>query len=89
MEYEAHIYDFKDCDESFLVCLLETPKFPNDYKMHDGFHHLAVIAAYDNGGKLKWTALNVDEKNCIGDAMLESYCNVGEWYWCNLFEKED
>ena len=89
MEYEADIYDYKNCDDSFLVCLIETPKFPDGYEMHDGFHNLAVAAAYIDDGKLKWTTLNEDEKNCVGDAMIDSNCDFGTWYWCDLFEKED
>lgn len=72
----------------FAVILHPAPKFPDDKPWKDlegGVHPYAVHAAHDDTGAWGWVSLSSEEKEMIGQKLLDHCSEVGRWYWCILY----
>lgn len=89
--YTCEINDVRKNDFSFAVALLDVPPLPYPAGPIADFVYQplrAVAAASDAGGEWSFCNLNQQEKDCIGDALVEYRAEVDKWYWCNLFDHE-
>ncbi len=72
---------------SIAVMLVAVPDFPDKSKRTDVIvQPYTVIAAGDSTGSWGWIHLELEEKECIGNKMLNEMCTIGTWYSCRLFK---
>lgn len=75
-------------EKRFAVMLHPAPLFPDSQPPKTGVEPLAVFAANDDNGGWGWVNLNQEEKDCIGQGLLDSDAEIGKWYWCVLWEQQ-
>lgn len=47
---------------------------------------MAVAAVNDDRDEWGYIGLTIDEKNCIGDALMDFEAPAGQWLWCQLYK---
>ena len=71
-------------DGMFAVRLHPAPSFPDDQPTKPiDVQPFVLIAANDDGGAWGWVNLNQEEKELIGQQLLDDH-RPGHWYWCKL-----
>lgn len=75
-------------ENSYRVCLLSTPKFPDDRPLKDvvrGNGYAVIAASCDEKG-WAFIALTPEEKKVIGDQIDETDANT--WLFCTEWFRE-
>lgn len=74
---------------SFAVCLLDVPEFPEHKESISSVVRMplmAVIGAVlDDYDGWSFASLSKEEKHIIGDLLLKKGAKVDEWWWCTQF----
>ena len=74
-------------ENAFAVCFICAPEFPDRKPYKPGVNRLVVVAANDDGGKWGFIILTKEEKELIGDQLLEMEAPVDTWFWCQDFSR--
>lgn len=75
--------------KAFAVMLREAPAFPDQKGVKPiDVQPLVVVAANDDGGSWGWVNLDKNEKEVVGDALLNFGAGLDAWYWCDLAKLE-
>ena len=86
MRYE--ISDKRVDDNSYVVCLVSVPEFPEKKDELDPIVRtplLAVCAATHDGAGWSFCNLYRDEKHIIGDKLIERKTPLDTWVWCTQY----
>ena len=77
----------KKTSHAFMVALIPALPIPKGLKALGTITDCAIIAANDENGNeiYSYVHLESDEKQFIGDALVNACAPMNEWFWCELF----
>ena len=81
-------------EDEFAVCLTKAPKLPGKSAVfvENKFDcNLSVVACNDDNdcGGWGWCNLDSDEKEAIGQKLLDIDADLNVWYFCLMFKEAD